>query len=62
MAALPGVQNAVRTDAEGRFATTFPLSPGLGVKLHFASADYTLQAIRTLKPEEIERPLEVTLR
>ena len=61
MAALPGVQKAVRTDAEGRFATTFPLSPGLGVKLHFASADYTLQAIRNLKPEDLDRPLEVTL-
>jgi thiol-disulfide isomerase/thioredoxin len=61
MAAPPGVQNAVRTDAVGRFATIFPLPSGSGVKLHFASADYTLQAIRTLKPEEIERPLEVTL-
>src|SRR5262249_6660107 len=62
MAAPPGVQNAVRTDAAGRFATTFPLSAGAGIKLHFASSDYALQAIRELKPEELDRPLDVTLR
>ncbi len=60
MAAALGKQDAVRTDAEGRFAVEL-MWPGQS-KLHFASADYALQAIAPLKEGELDKPLEITLR
>ena len=61
MAGMPGVQEPARTNAEGRFVTTFPPG-GMGVvKLHFASADFTLQAIRVIKAEDADKPIEVML-
>ena len=62
MASLPGIQNPVRTDDRGRFSTPLTIS-GLGeARLHFASADWTLQAIRTIKLNDPDLPLAVTLR
>ena len=60
MAAPIGKHDPARTDAEGRFAIEITW-PG-DAKLHFASADYTLQAIRPLKDGELDKPIEVTLR
>ncbi len=60
MAAMPNVPDAVRTDAAGRFATRFRLDRP--TRLHFASADYALQATRTVTPDDAGRPVEVTLR
>ena len=61
MAGMPGVQRPARTDAQGRFETTFPTS-GMGIdKLHFASADFTLQAIRVLKADDADKPIDITL-
>ena len=61
MAGMPGVQKPARTDAQGRFVTTFPLGgPGMA-KLHFASADFTLQAIRVVKAEDADKPIDVIL-
>ena len=60
MAAALGNQDAVRTDDEGRFSVEI-MWPGQS-KLHFASADYMLQAIRPLKEGEPDAPIEVTLR
>ena len=62
MDGLPGVQNAVRTDADGRFSATLSLDSLSQAKLHFASADYTLQAIHVVKAEAIDTPLEVSLK
>jgi RNA polymerase sigma factor (sigma-70 family) len=60
MAAPVGKQNATRTDAEGRFAIEVT-RPG-DLKLHFASPDYLLQAIRPLEDGEPDAPIEVTLK
>ena len=60
MAAPIGKHDPARTDAEGRFSIEITW-PG-DSKLHFASADYTLQAIRPLKDGELDRPIEVTLK
>jgi thiol-disulfide isomerase/thioredoxin len=60
MAAALGKQDAVRTDADGRFTVEF-MWPGQS-KLHFASADYALQAIQPLKEEDLDKPIEITLK
>jgi RNA polymerase sigma-70 factor (ECF subfamily) len=61
MAGMPGVQDPARTDAQGQFRTTFPDNSARITKLHFASADFTLQAIRVIKPEDVDKPIDVTL-
>jgi RNA polymerase sigma factor (sigma-70 family) len=63
MAGMPGVQNPVRTDPEGRFETKFALN-GMGqAKLHFASTDYTLQATHLVKADDLaDKPLDITLK
>jgi thiol-disulfide isomerase/thioredoxin len=61
MAGMPGIQHPARTDAQGRFAITFPTGGAGMVKLHFASADFTLQAIRVIKAEDADKPIDVTL-
>ncbi len=61
MAGMPGVQHPPRTDAQGHFSTTFQLYGAPTVKLHFASSDFTLQAIRTIKAEDADKPIDVTL-
>jgi RNA polymerase sigma factor (sigma-70 family) len=61
MAGMPNVQKPVRTDAQGQFVTTFPIG-GMGMaKLHFASADFALQAIRVVKAEDADKPVDVIL-
>ncbi len=61
MAGMPGVQHPPRTDAQGRFSTTFTLYGAPMVKLHFASSDFTLQAIRVIQAEDADKPIDVTL-
>ena len=62
MAGLPGVQDAARTDDQGRFTAKFQANGSDRNKLHFASGDYSLQAIRTIKADELDRPIVVKLR
>jgi RNA polymerase sigma-70 factor (ECF subfamily) len=60
MAGMPGKQNAVRTDAAGRFETDFEMiAQG---KLHFASPDWTRQAIHVVRAGDPDRPLEIALK
>jgi RNA polymerase sigma-70 factor (ECF subfamily) len=61
MAGMPGVQHPARTDPQGRFSTTFPTYGAGMTKLHFASADFTLQAIRLIQAEDADKPIDVTL-
>ena len=61
MASMRGLKDPIRTDPQGRFTATFP-NDGAGIaKLHFASADFTLQAIRIVKAEDADKPIDVTL-
>jgi thiol-disulfide isomerase/thioredoxin len=66
MAGLPGKQDPVRTDASGSFAMDIDTRqqanlPGQ-VKLHFASPDYTLQAIHVVRADDANKPAEITLK
>ena len=62
MEGLIDTRKAIRTDAQGRFSIKGPAdSPGWG-KVHFASGDWTLQALHRLELADFDRPIEVTLR
>src|SRR5262249_6992526 len=60
MAGMPGKQEAVRTDAAGNFVTELELRGQ--AKLHFASPDYTQQAIHVIRAGDPDRPLDITLK
>ncbi|MHC5541515.1 redoxin domain-containing protein, partial [Singulisphaera rosea] len=61
MSSLPGNQNADRTDAEGRFTCVFPRFGSNRTKLHFASPDFTLQAIQVVPTSDPGKPLDIAL-
>ena len=53
---------ADRTDAEGNFLFEFELSTEDGVVVHFASPDFSRQAIHSVRFDDVDEPAEITLR
>ena len=54
---------ALRTDADGRFEVNFTMLPWrTAEELHFATPDFTRQAVHVIRSDHVAEPLSVTLR
>ena len=53
---------ADRTDSEGMFFFEFELSTELGAVVHFASPDFSRQAIHSVRYDDPDTAVEITLR
>ena len=61
MAALEFLRPAARTDSQGRFLVEASLDTARATEIHFASADFSQEAVKVVRAADAETPIEVTL-